>query len=268
MQNHNHIVVNMDVLITVWSVFFSFSHSFLHSFIHIYNSSSPLISNTTQSLSFNIMLELELFREYLHIKMISFVAVAHAFNCITTDTYLGYNSTTKLLAHILRLFDRFLVWLQINPLNWFQLFFIANKLILYLIIQLYLLILYLVILNCNTINSYGDIGEALQKQVVRIGSDDCRYVNTTYPKKLIYNLHGYSSDTNIVHASKNVVFVQNRDKKIMEENNMDVNSQLHGILFEFYVIFLQVLIYENLLPSYVAKDAWFNIGSIGNKEKY
>ena len=38
-KNNNHIVVNLDVLITVHSVFFRLSHSFLHLFT-FYNSSS------------------------------------------------------------------------------------------------------------------------------------------------------------------------------------------------------------------------------------
>ena len=210
------------------------------------------------------MLNIVLFGQDFVINTISFAAAACAFSCITTDNYSVYNSaTTKSLAHILRLFGSYLASLQINSLNWFQLFFIANKLILYLTIQLYLLILYLIILNCNTINVYRDIGEALQ-QVVGIESDDCHCVNTTYPKQWIYNLHGYSSDTYIIHAGKN------GDTRTMEESDMDVNSiikiiimhyELLNVLFDSYGM-LQILIYNNSLSSCVVKDGFMNSSSI------
>ena len=49
-QTHNHAVVNLDVMIAIWSVFFSFRGSVLDC-LTFYNSSSPSnSSNTTQPL--------------------------------------------------------------------------------------------------------------------------------------------------------------------------------------------------------------------------
>ena len=219
------------------------------------------------------MLNIEIFGQYFVIKTIlnSFAATACAFSCITTDTYLVYNSAaTSSLTHVLRLFGSFLAWLQINLLNWFQLFFISNELIVHLDLHLYLLILYVFILNCNTINSYRDTGEAIQ-QAVRIRLHERQCINKAYSKKLIYNLHGYSY---FIHGGKTV---KNGNETKMEENDTDVNSiikliamhyQLFNALFDPYGMFLRILIYDNSLSSCVVNDSCMNSGSIVKKEYY
>ena len=117
-QNHNHIVVNLDVLTTVWSVFFQ-AESIIFGFIYI---SQFIISFGLQHSTNTFMLELEFFGQHFGLKMISFVAVV-------TETYL--------LAHVLRFLEIFLDWLQIDYLNGFQLFVISNTLILHSTMQLY-----------------------------------------------------------------------------------------------------------------------------------
>ena len=207
------------------------------------------------------MFNIGIFGQYFVIKTVSFAATA-AFSCMTTDTYLLYNSaTTNSLAQILRLFGSFLAWLQTSPVNWFQLFFIANKLIVHLDMHLYLIILYLFILNFNTINLYRDTDEALHEC-------QCIIKLKAHSKKLIYNLHGYSIDSYYIHCVKTV---ENGDEKKMEENDTDVNSiikliimyyQLFNILFDPYGIFLRILIYDNSLPSCVVKGSCMNSGNI------
>ena len=200
--------------------------------------------------------------------MIYSVAVVHAFSCITVDIYFLYNhATTYSLAHVLRTFDIFLNWLQIDHLNGFELFFLANTLMVHLIMQLYLLILYLLILDCNTIKSYRYVCEVIHQ--VAIGLHECRCINKIYQQKSIHNLHGYSIDSYIIHGGQTVPIVRNRDKAKLEENDNAVDiviklieNQFFSILFYYYIIFLQILMYDNLLASYVAKDAWFNSGSI------
>ena len=218
---------------------------------------------------------MEFFGQYFEAEMISFAVVACAFSGDSEDIYFEfvYNfTTTYSWAYVLRLVEFFLPWLQIDHLNGFQLFFIENILILHLIMQLYSLILYLFVLDGNTINSYRYIDKLIQLAVA-IGLHECHCINITYPKKWIDNLHGYSIDSCIIHASKIVPSIKNRDKTTiaMEENNTDINSilklidnQLFSISFYdyYYVIFLRILIHNNLLPSYAAKDAWLNSGSI------
>ena len=136
--------------------------------------------------------------------------------------------------------------------------------------QLYSLILYLLILDCNRINSHRYIDKLIQQAVV-IGLHECYCINITYPKKSIHKLHGYRIDCYIMHAGKIVPIIKNGNNLIF--NNADINSiiklihnQLFSILFYYYVIVLQILVYDNLLPSYCAKDAWLNSGSIVMKK--
>ena len=200
-------------------------------------------------------MNVEICGQYFVIKTISLAATTCAFSCITTDTNLGNNSaTTNSLAHVLRSFGSFLAWLQISTVNLSQLFFIANKLILivHLDMQLYLLILYLFILNFNTINSYRDTGEALQ-HAVGIRLHECQCIIKAYSKKLIYNLHGYSIDSYYIHGGKTA---KNGDEKKMAKNDTDVNSiikliikhyQLLNILFDLYGILIRILIYDSCM---------------------
>ena len=214
------------------------------------------------------MLETKLFTPFFATEMISCAAMAYAFGCIATDTYSVYNwSTAYSLVYLLRIFDIFLHWLQIDYLKCFELFLLATALMVHLIMQLYLLILYLFIIDCNTINSRGYIGEVIQ-QVVGIGSNGSR-VDTTYPKKSINNLHGYGSDSYMIYGSNTVSIIKTRDKTKREANNPNINgitklvhSKLFNVLFDSYVILLRILIYDNILPSYAAKEACMNSDSI------
>ena len=211
---------------------------------------------------------MELFEQHLEIEMISFAVVAYARACSSIiNTYFIYNEATMyLLVHVFRLLDIFLAWLQINLLNRFM----ANKLIVHLDMQLYLLILYLYlfVLDCNKIKSYGDIGDhgAIQ-QVVGLNEGSC--INKVCPKKSIH-IHEYSIDSNIFHAGKTVSIIKHRYKTKMDKNITDDNSiiklmhnQLFSILFEYYIIFLQILFYENSLShDDLATDARLNYDNI------
>ena len=198
------------------------------------------------------MLELKLFRQYFKTEVISCAAMVYAFSCISIDTYFIYIWATYLFARIFRLFDIFVGGLQINHLNGFQLFFNSNALIVHLDMQLYLLLLYLFVLNYNTINLYRDIDKAVQ-QVVAIRLKKCHCINKIYPRQSIYNLDGYSITSNIIHGRKTIIILKNRDKTKMEKNDTDVNSvikliqnQLFSILFDSYVMFLGVLFYGKI----------------------
>ena len=192
--------------------------------------------------------------------MICFAAMEYAFSCLGTDAYFIHNcacATTYSLVHVWRLVDIFVNGLQIDHLNGFQLICTSNTLILHLIMQL---ILYLFILDYNTIKSHRYIGEVSQ-QAVAIGLYECCCTNKTYPKKLRYNIHGYSIDTNIIHPRKTASILRNRDTTKTEGNDFEINSiiqimhsQLFSILFESYV-FVQVLISENSLPNDIVTDA-------------
>ena len=200
------------------------------------------------------MLELKLFKQYFEAKRIFFVVMAHAFESIATDIYFIFNgATAHSLTDVLRLFEIFVNWLQIDRLNGFQLIFRSNTWILHSIIQLYLLILYLCFLDSNTNKSHRYIGQVL-KEAVAIGLHDYRYGNKAYLKNLIYNLHGYSIGNYIIHAGKTVPIIKNRYKTKVEENNTNINSimkliydQLFSILFYCYVIFLAILIYDSII---------------------
>ena len=111
------------------------------------------------------MLEMKLFRQFVEREMTFCAVIAHAFRCISTytDIYFTYNcATTYALVHVLRLFGIFANGLQMDHLNGFQLICSSNTLILHLIMQL---ILYLFILDCNTIKSHRYIGKVLQQAV-------------------------------------------------------------------------------------------------------
>ena len=119
-------------------------------------------------------------------------------------------------------------------------FFIANKLIQYLVMPLYFLILYLFIINCNTINLYRVIGEAIQ-QVVGIRLYKYHCIHKTFPKNLIHNLCGYRMDSYIIHDGE----------RKMEENDTDVNSiikfmhnQLFGILIDSYGVLTNINLWQ------------------------
>ena len=184
------------------------------------------------------------------------------------DIYFIFNGTTKhSLNYILGLFDIDLDWLPIDHLNGFQLIFRSNILILHLKMQLYLLVLYLFILDCNRIKSYRYIDEILQP-VVAIGLLESCCITITHLNNLIHNLHEYTVDSYIIHAGKTAPIIKKRDKTKMEENNTDIdinsiiNNQLFSVLLNFYVIFLGILIYYNLFPIYGAKNACLNSRSI------
>ena len=209
------------------------------------------------------MLEMEFFGQYFVTEMISFGAMACPFSCPSTNIYFIYNGATRhSLVHVLAIFDIFLEWLQIDHLNGSQLFFNENTLILHLIMQLYLLISYLFILDCNTINSYRYIAiDELIQQVVVIGLHEYHYINIIFGKKWIHNLNGVNSYI--------MPIIKNQHETKMKKNNTNINNiikllhnQLFNILFYYYLIFLRVLVYINLLSIYVAKDAWLNSGSI------
>ena len=160
-------------------------------------------------------------------------------------------ATTHSLGHILGLFDTALHWSQIDHLNGFELIFSSNIWILHLKMQLYLLVLYLFILDCNRIKSNRYIGEVL-KQIVAIGLHQCQIKHLN---DLIHNLYGYSVDSNIMYAGKTVPILKNQDKIKNEENNTDIdinsiiNNQLFSILFYCYIIFLRQFISQFLLQK-------------------
>ena len=214
------------------------------------------------------MLEMELCTQFGASEMISCSAMANAFGCISTYTDISfiYNCTaTYSLVCVLRLFDIFANGLQMDHLNGFQLTCSSSTLILHLIIQL---ILCLFILNCNTIKLNRYIGGVLEQAVI-IGLCECCCIDNTYSKKLIYNIHGYSIDSYIIYGGKTVSIIKNRNKTKMQENDSGTNSivklrhnQLFNVSFNLYVILLRIILYDNLLPTYAAKKACMNGGSI------
>ena len=214
------------------------------------------------------MLEMELSGHYFETKIISCAGMAYEFSCTSTDTSFIYDcATMHSLDHVLIAFDIFVNWLQINNLNLLELIFIANKLILHLIMQLSLLILYSFILVCNTIKTHRYIGQRVQ-QAIAIELHEYRYVIKTYTNKWIHNLHGYSIHSYLIH---NIKTVKNRDETKMEENDTDVNSiiiiklmhnQLFSILLEYYIMCLRILVYGNSFPIYITKNKCMNNNNI------